>query len=176
MFPFKHKRDKKKKSGAKKWLLWGMVVLLLAGLGAFAYWQWSEAQDSKNELSSVQQELATVKAAQKQVDEDADKTDSEPVSTTLTPEQSALQAASAYYCGIVDFGCDKVTTKVLASVPHSTNSAGFYVIQATTATKDAKIYLKSVDNLKWAVIYQGGSPMDETTKLKFDVPDSIAKA
>lgn len=50
---------KKKKSGAKKWLLGGLVVLLLAGLGAFAYWQWSEAESAKKELSSAQSQLET---------------------------------------------------------------------------------------------------------------------
>lgn len=55
----------KKKSGAKKWLLTGIVVLLLAGLGALAYWQYAEAENARKEAESLRATLTTVQDASK---------------------------------------------------------------------------------------------------------------
>jgi uncharacterized protein HemX len=58
----------KKKGGAGKWLLGGLVVLLLAGLGAFAYWQWAEAENAKQELTSTKTALQAAQDAAKKQD------------------------------------------------------------------------------------------------------------
>lgn len=55
----------KKPSRVGKWLLWGLVVLLLAGLGAFAYWQYTDAQNAKNEVATLQTALKASQNANK---------------------------------------------------------------------------------------------------------------
>lgn len=79
----------KKKSGVKKWLLGGLVLVLLTGLGAFAYWQWSEAENARSEAATLRTSL---EAAQKQ-----NATDTEaatvPAGTGLTDEAAVSAAA-----------------------------------------------------------------------------------
>ena len=88
-----------KKSGAKKWLLGGLVVLALAGLGAFAYWQWAEADNSKKELSRTQAQLtAAQEAAQKDAASDEGPADVPATSgedfMTFVAEYNKMVAAS----------------------------------------------------------------------------------
>ncbi|MEO5499538.1 MAG: hypothetical protein ABIR46_03495, partial [Candidatus Saccharimonadales bacterium] len=65
----------KPKNHSGRWLFRGFVVLLIAVLGAFAYWQWTEAQSANNERASLQSELETVKSANKNVDKEIDTQD-----------------------------------------------------------------------------------------------------
>lgn len=89
-----------KKSGAKKWLLGGLVVLVLAGLGALAYWQWAEADNTKKELSRAQAQLtAAQEAAKKDAAKDEETADTPPASsgedfTAFVAEYNKMAAAS----------------------------------------------------------------------------------
>ncbi len=55
----------KHKSHAGRWFLRGFVVLIIAALAAFGYWQWTEAQSANNERASLQSALDAVKTANK---------------------------------------------------------------------------------------------------------------
>lgn len=57
-----------KRSGAKKWLLGGLLVLLLAGAGSLVYWQWQQAENARSEASFLRTALET---AQNQNKKDA---------------------------------------------------------------------------------------------------------
>lgn len=57
----------KPKSHSGRWIFRGVVVLLIAVLGAFGYWQWTEAQSAQTERESLQTELNTVKMAYEEV-------------------------------------------------------------------------------------------------------------
>lgn len=56
---------KPKKSNASRWLLGGLAVLLLAGAGAFSYWQWQEAENARREVSALRSDLSAVQAQNK---------------------------------------------------------------------------------------------------------------
>ena len=80
-----------KKSRAKGWLLGGLVLVVLAGLGALAYWQWQEADNARSEATSLRTSL---EAAQKQATQDTDT--SEPAEPTMTTKELAEDYATAY--------------------------------------------------------------------------------
>lgn len=65
----------KPKSHAGRWFIRGFVVLIIAALAAFGYWQWTEAQSANNERASLQSELETVKAANKSADSAGEEAD-----------------------------------------------------------------------------------------------------
>lgn len=84
----------KKKSSAQKWLLGGLVVLLLAGLGSFAYWQWAEAESAKQELTSTK---AALQAAQEAAKKDETKTEPDTPTTKIkTIEQLVTDSVAGY--------------------------------------------------------------------------------
>lgn len=91
----------KKKSGAKKWLLGGLTVLLLAGLGAFAYWQWSEAESAKKELSSIEAALQNA--------QDIAKSDS----GTTEPDESISSTAEDFDAFMDEYGKMAAVSAVL---------------------------------------------------------------
>lgn len=84
----------KNKSGAGKWLLVGLAILLVAGLGALAFWQWSEAQSAKQELASVQSQL---EASQKTVAPAQEESNS----GVARPEKEDFNALSEEYRKLV---------------------------------------------------------------------------
>lgn len=159
---------KKKRSGAKKAILWGVVVLLLAGTGALAYWQWTEADTAKKELNSTQTQLETAQADLAKADAGAD----EPVTSTPTTEDAVKFAAGFYACNLADFGCDKVVTTVTKTQAwKSAAEPGFAIAKATSAmNKTTNLYLKTVDNLTWVVIYEGTTAPSEEVVKKYAIP------
>lgn len=52
----------KKSSGAKKWLLGGLVIVLLAGLGALTYYFYSVEQTDKQQTDQATNQLTTANA------------------------------------------------------------------------------------------------------------------
>ena len=159
----------KKQSGARKWLLWGFVALLLAGLGAFAYWQWAEAETAKQELSSAQSELQTVKAsAHKTTDAEMD---DEPVTNTPDDKELATLEAEAYLAALQDNKLEVLETEVEDT---------FAVVTAGLPNSDAPgktiVLEKAADT--WVVIYSGeagNTPAADKTKLttEFGVPVTL---
>lgn len=86
----------KKKPGVAKWLLVAIVVLLLAGLGALAYWQWTEADNAKKELSSVQSQLTSANAKITSLSkEKADTSKDKTTTVTQTTAEKAKAMATA---------------------------------------------------------------------------------
>lgn len=54
------------KKNTNKWLLWGAVVLLLAGMGALAFWFWNDAEARKAENLELKKQLSSLQALSKQ--------------------------------------------------------------------------------------------------------------
>lgn len=84
----------KKKSGAKKWLLWGLVLVLLAAAGAFSYLQWSDAHNLNQELEATKQQLKVAQDANKE-NAATKEDDSTPASTGDTVKVRADKMALA---------------------------------------------------------------------------------
>lgn len=162
----------KKKSGAKKWLLWSVVVLLLAGLGAAAYWFWSEADSAKRELSSAQSQLTQAQADLKKANAEADKAD-EPVASTPTDKELVKTETEAFLAAAQD-------NKLVVQDANIKTSGMFAVVTAVIPNSDADgktvVLEKSKD--EWVVIYSGvaGSmaAADKTSLVKdYGVPEAL---
>ena len=159
----------KNKPGTGKWLLWGLVVLLLAGLGAFAYWQWGEAETAKQELSSVQSELQTVKASEDKTT-DAEESE-EPVANTPDDKELAATEAKAYLAALQNNKLEVLETEVEDT---------FAVVTAGLPNSDAPgktiVLEKAADT--WVVIYSGeagNTSAADKTKLttEFGAPATL---
>jgi len=158
----------KKPSSAKKWLLWGVVVLLLAGLSAFSYWQWTEAENAKKEAESAKQELATAKAADA-AEKDQDDTPTTSNATTSDKEQiTAVLTAKAHATTVSEK--TKFTVKIFKQ-----NETFAYAGVSVAASEDPNggggyaSILKKVDG-QWVIIFQGQDTPDETTIKQYSIP------
>lgn len=85
----------KKKSRVGKYLLWGLMALLLAGLGSLAYWQWAEAESAKKEVTSLQEQYTTLQTSQKKSTENSSSAELSTEKQMTTAELSD-KYASAY--------------------------------------------------------------------------------
>ncbi len=159
----------KPKSHAGRWFVRGFVVLLLAGLAAFGYWQWTEAQSANNERASLQSELETVKAANKSNDEKAEtpvvtepKTDKELVKTEVESFLD-LMDKNSYVYDPANVKMDEQFAVAKASLPNSGANPKTVVLE------------KSGDG--WVVIYSSFEPLTAAEKTdlttKFGVTASL---
>lgn len=161
----------KPKSHAGRWFLRGFVLLIIAALAAFGYWQWTETQSANNERASLQSELETVKAANKESVAQNDE-DTEPVIKT-TPEDEieyevgTLLAASDGVQYVFNAGSivtkDKFATAT-ASLPNSDAPAKLFVLEFVGAD--------------WIVLFTGEKGKVETAQKEslnkeYGVPVSI---
>ena len=124
----------KKKGGAGKWLLTGLVVLLLAGLGAALYWQWAEAQNAKQELTSTK---ASLQAAQDAAKKEDAKTEPDTTAVgedfkTFIAEYNKMAASSV---ALTDADKKAVETAVKDYYKLTTLPTGWQIV---IAYKDAK--------------------------------------
>lgn len=153
--------EKKKPSRAGKWLLWGFVVLLLASLAAFAYGQYVEAENAKNENASLQNSLKAAQDANT-VDE---ATETEGDGATLTDKQLIINVAKADAQSPVAAKDSKVTVIVKkqgnefaeALVGDAISGGGYAVI------------LKKV-NEEWVIVFKGQDTPDQTTIKTYGIP------
>lgn len=162
----------KKKRGAGKWLLGGLVVLLLAGLGAFSYWQWTEADSAKKEAASVKQELDTVKTAQK--DAANDKPATAPVAPTLTDAEEVTIAAQQFTAARVNNQFNTVDKDTVTIDP--TKQFAKAVVGVGTSKEGGYTVIAKKQKDTWVVIY-GGVTMTTEQKnnlvKEFGVPESL---
>lgn len=80
-----------KKSNAGRWLLGGLVILLLAGAGAFSYWQWQEAENARREVSALRSDLSAAQAQNKK-----ETTTAAPTERLITTMELAERYAESY--------------------------------------------------------------------------------
>lgn len=162
----------KKKRGAGKWLLGGLVVLLLAGLGAFSYWQWTEADSAKKEAASVKQELDTVKTAQK--DAANDKPATAPAAPTLTDAEEVTIAAQQFTAARVNNQFNTVDKDTVTIDP--TKQFAKAVVGVGTSKEGGYTVIAKKQKDTWVVIY-GGVTMTTEQKnnlvKEFGVPESL---
>lgn len=166
-----------KKRGANKWLLWGALVLLLAGFAALSFWFYADAQTAKNEAASLKQQLETSQTALKkqQADSAKDK-DSSVKKTPITSDDddvtSAIEAtATSYACVVPGMTCDKsVKSTIINSDKFATVS--FANVDGKTLTN--MLLVKGQNG--WVVVYEGNTatvPADVVKK--FSVPADFTK-
>ncbi len=160
----------KKKGGAKKWLLWGIVVLLLASLAAFGYWQWTEAENAKKEAESAKQELATVKAVSGS--SEVDPSTSTTSDTEPTDEDAITTESEAYIAA-------RVETQYVIEDDGVEVEGMYAVVTALIPNSDADVLTIVLEKSKgvWVVIYGETGDMSAADRSRlvdgFDVPSSL---
>jgi hypothetical protein len=173
----------KKKSGSK-WIVALLVVLVLAALGGVAYWQYTDANSTRSQLSSVENELSLAKAQiNKLSTAAADDKNAKNGSTTgiasLTVQQRQELEASSYACVLADFGCEKVTATVKKSLEVNDGKPGFAIVEIKNIRPDinvaTNVYLKSIDNFAWVVVYEGKVKPPADIVNKFAIPAEYAQ-
>lgn len=161
----------KKKTGAKKWLVGGVVVLLLAGLGALAYWQWADAQNARNEVASLKTSL---EAAEKEAKEETTKDDdgTAPAVTPLSDSELVTTEAEAFLDSTDNNSYVFTASNVKTEDTFAVVKAG---IPNTGANPKYVVLEKSDGN--WVVIYSvvGPIPTAEKDRLttEFGVPKTL---
>ena len=156
----------KEESGAKKWVLGGLVVLLLAGLGAFGAWAYMDAQNARNELSSVKTGLDAARADVAKLRADATD-DKKPVDTQETPKtdkELITEAVTAEIHATTAAKTLKVTVNILKpGTEFAYVSAGF------EGGGGASYILKKVDSL-WVIVFSGQDSVPQATIDNFSIP------
>lgn len=161
----------KKKSGVGKWLLVGVVVLLLAGAGALAYWQWNEAENARTEVASLQTALKAAQDASKK--EQADKTDETPTAKAPTDKELVTKEVESLLAAAQNnqFVVQDANVKV---------EGMFAVVTAVLPNSDAggkTVVLEKAKNA-WVVLYSGvagGIPTEDKNMLikDYGVPEAL---
>lgn len=162
----------KKKGGAGKWMLGGLVVVLLAGLGALAYWQWAEADTAKKELSSTQGQLVTAQAdlaKAKSVDakNDNDANIVDPVKKDDVLVKEVVAAEMRAQVANKDKKIDVTVKKMNSEFAHTTLFEG-------GEGGTLHYILKKVDGI-WVVIYDGIVAPEQNIVDLYGIPSDYAK-
>ncbi len=162
----------KKKGGAGKWLLGGLVILLLTGLGALAYWQWSEADAARKQLTSTQSQLQAAQANLAKASEKKNDDSTIVEGKTKTDKELIAESVMAYWHAAKGAEKDKLTTTVdKLELPFARTSVG-----VVGGAGGASCVSKKSGGL-WLVLFcaQGSGPETEALMTKYGVPESIIK-
>ena len=160
----------KKKSGAGKWLLGGLVVLLLAGLGAAAYWQWAEAEAAKKELNSTQSQLEAAQTDLAKAETDKDDSSKELTTPVKTDDALVKEAVAAVIRAQVankDKKIDVTVKKINSEFAHVTLFEG-------GEGGTLHYILKKVDDM-WVAVYDGIVPPEQGVVSLYGIPADYAK-
>lgn len=165
-----------KRSRTGKFVLVGLTVLLVAGLAAFSFWQWTEAKNSEQELVSVQQELANSLADKSSETKDTEKkTQPAPVVTTSAADQVG-QAAKAYTALQLNKQYDTVKKENVTF--DSSNQFAKVVVSAGTVTQGGYTVVLKKATDRWVVL-DGGVTLTVEQKnalvKDFGVPEQLVK-
>lgn len=158
-----------KKSGAKKWLLGGVAVLLLAALSALAYWQWAEAQNARDEVASLR---TTLEAAEKKAQEDTEKDEDDSAPTTAPLRDTDLVKAE-----VDSFLASTQNNSYVYSANNVKIEDTFAIVKAVIPSSDANpktiVLEKSKEN--WVVVYSIVGPVPAADKDKLTAEFGIPK-
>jgi len=166
---------KPKSKSTPKWVVYGVTVLLILGLGAAVALFYAEAQKARNDLKASEQTVTNLRTelAKANSSDDKDDTTTEP---KLTIDDQIKLAASNYLCSTVDFSCNKSVSTVTQKQAPAAGKPGFALV-TVTGTMSTKLYLKSVSTGdEWIVVFEGQNvPSAEVTK-KFSIPADFTGA
>lgn len=168
---------KEKKKNSKAFSFVSILLLLtLLGAGIMTYLWYNQNQDVdglKNDNASLRAEadnLRTIGLTQKVTDDTTE-------AVAVPQEQQVAIAASTYFCTIKNFGCEKVDSKITKIQEQKTSQAGFAIVRAASATGGiTNLYLKSIDGIKWTVIFDGQAKPPQTVVDRFEIPTEFVNA
>lgn len=152
----------KPKGHSGRWLFRGFVVLLIAALAAFSYWQWTEAQSANNERASLQSELETVKSASKAAVE----AENEDTVTTPSDKELVTTEVESYLAASENnkYELDEDTVEVKDTFATAT------AILPNSDAKGKLVVLKKAETL-WVVLFSGTVGAIETTDKDYLVKE-----
>ena len=160
----------KKSSRAGVYLLWVLVVLLFAGLGTVAYWQWTEAQSAKKELSSAQEQA---KLATDQLKESSENGRNQDTATSPQPKSDDILVKEAVTAEIHAQTANK-SKQVTVTVKKLNSEFALVTLFEGGEGGTLHYILKKVDE-KWVPIYDGLTAPDATTVNTYSIPAEYAK-
>lgn len=151
----------------------GVVLITLTALGLLV-WQ------KNQEISTVLSQLSdTEKRLTESMNPSRNKATDLPLPTTSIVAMSeneqkttATSAAADYYCGVSDFGCDKVSASVTDFQKLTVESDGFAKVVATNAAgSKLTVWLKHrIGGSGWAVFYEGQALPSAAITKQFSIP------
>lgn len=151
----------------------GVVVILLVGMGLLLWQKNQEIGQALSQLSDTEKRLTDSLNSNK--DKSANVGVEQKAMETLSESEQKQQAtlgASAYYCAISNFGCDKVTTIVTKFQKATDTTSGYAKVVATNGSdKKLTLWLKyRVGGSDWIVFYEGEALPPAVVVERFAVP------
>lgn len=158
----------KKKSNRAFSFVSMLLLLSLLGAGVLGYLWFQDSQkleDSRARISALEANQSNIPL---------NKDGNQPIVSGLSPEEKVKLAASGYYCALAGFGCDKAQSTVTKIQDAEMGKAGFAIVKAVGPSTATNLFLKTVDNVRWIVVYEGQNTPPQDVIDKFAIPVSFA--
>lgn len=149
-----------------------LLVLSLVGAGVLGYRYMSELIETsylKHDKAELNKQVASL---EKRLSDSGGKNAPSDSQVTLTDSDQAQLAASAYYCLLKEFGCDKVASQIVKIQKPTLNTRGYALVKAIAGPTDNYLYLwvahQSADS--WVVVYSGKTNPPANIVTEFSIP------
>jgi hypothetical protein len=168
--PFQQTIVKPKGNKGLKSLAWALTVLFVAA-AAYGAYSYLDQQSLRTQLNDSQRQVAILTKDKAILEAQQDKT-AKAAETALTDEDRVKLAAGAYVCNIDKFGCDKLSETILRLQKFVAPGPGWAIVKATNTSTNAttNLYLRTVDNLNWVVVYEGATPPSSDVAKHYAIP------
>jgi hypothetical protein len=159
-----------------KLLVWLLTILVVgaAGYGTYAF---MTQHDLQTQLDSANAQVRSLTVDKALLEAKATKTDPKTTTSNLTAEEKINVVAGTYACNIDQFGCDKVSKTITKLQKYVAPGPGIAVVKITNTPTGAttNLYLRTVDDTSWVVVYEGASAPSNDVAKRYAIPSDFTR-